>query len=102
MENILVTVGYMAFLFGLMYLLIIRPQKKKTKQAEEMKSSLRTGDTVITIGGIVGKVVSVKPDEFTLEVKGSKVKMTFKKWALSAIEKASNDTEEVVDPAEVE
>ena len=101
-QNLIVTIGYMAFLFGLMYLLIIRPQKKKSKQVADMRNSLKTGDTIVTIGGLIGKVTNIKEEEFTIETTGSKVKMTFKKWALSAIEKPSTQTEKIETSSEAE
>ncbi|HAS74815.1 MAG TPA: preprotein translocase subunit YajC [Clostridiales bacterium UBA8960] len=92
------TVGlilYMGFFFGLMYFLIIRPQKKKTKQLTDLRNSVRSGDEVVTIGGVVGKVLNVKDDEFTLEVGAAKTKLKFKKWAISSIEKANSTAVEV-------
>ena len=86
---------YMAFFFALMYFLIIRPQKKKSKQAADLRNSVRTGDYVTTIGGIVGKVTKVKEEEFTLEVGSAKTKLQFKKWAISTVDKASNSAVEV-------
>ncbi|GAB6108802.1 preprotein translocase subunit YajC [Fusibacter bizertensis] len=92
------TVGlilYMGFFFGLMYFLIIRPQKKKTKQLNDLRGSVKAGDQVVTIGGLVGKVINVKEDDFTIEVGAARTKLTFKKWAISTIEKASTDAIEV-------
>lgn len=92
------TVGlilYMGFFFGLMYFLIIRPQKKKTKQLNDLRGSVKAGDQVVTIGGLVGKVINVKEDDFTIEVGAARTKLTFKKWAISTIEKASADAIEV-------
>lgn len=99
MENTMGLILYMAFFFGLMYFLLVRPQKKKTKQMTELRNSVKSGDTVVTIGGIVGKVLNSKEDEFVLEVGSNKTKLTFKKWAISAIEKQSDAP---IDPAEVE
>lgn len=86
---------YMGFFFALMYFLIIRPQKKKTKVMADLRNSVRAGDEIVTIGGIVGKVLNVKDDEFTLEVGAARTKLTFKKWAISTIEKASAEEVEV-------
>ena len=49
-------------LMAVMYFFMIRPENKRKKQAEEMRNSLKKGDTITTIGGIVGKIVMVKPD----------------------------------------
>ena len=53
------TVGYLIFmvlLFAVMYFILIRPQKKKDKEAKAMQDSLQVGDEIVTIGGIVGLV----------------------------------------------
>ncbi|MCD4711935.1 MAG: preprotein translocase subunit YajC [Clostridiales bacterium] len=102
MESTLGLILYMGFFFGLMYFLLVRPQKKKTKQLNELRSNIRSGDVVVTIGGIVGKVMSVKEDEFVLEVGAAKTKLTFKKWAISAIEKASAEEVASVDVETIE
>jgi len=86
---------YMAFFFALMYFLIIRPQKKKSKQLTDLRNSVRAGDTVTTIGGVVGKVAKVKEDELVLEVGSAKTKLHFKKWAISTIDKANPSAVEV-------
>lgn len=95
MNSTIGLVLYMAFFFGLMYFLIIRPQKKKTKQLSDLRNSVRAGDEVVTIGGIVGKVLNVKDDEITLEVGAAKTKLKFKKWAISTIEKSTGAAVEV-------
>jgi preprotein translocase subunit YajC len=80
----------MLIIYGLLfvgiYFVMIRPQQKKTKQEEEMRSNLEIGDEVITIGGIKGRVVSIKDDEsFMLETGPDRTKIQFQKWALSTI-----------------
>jgi preprotein translocase subunit YajC len=52
----------LALVFGVMYFLTIRPQQQRVKQLRQMVDNLRRGDTVITAGGIVGKVAKVKDD----------------------------------------
>lgn len=93
-------IAYLAFFFGLMYFLMIRPQNKKNKQLQELRNSLKSGDQVVTIGGIVGKIMTVKEDEVIIEVGASKTKLTFKKWAISVVEKAA--IEEAKDVAYLE
>lgn len=68
--------------FVIMYFLIIRPQNKKEKQATAMRNSIEVGDGVTTIGGIVGRVASIKEDTFVLETGSDRVKMRFKRWAI--------------------
>lgn len=57
-----------ALLFGLMYLLFIRPQSKRRKQAEQMQRELGVGDKIITIGGLYGTVTSADDDSVNLEI----------------------------------
>lgn len=73
-------------LFVGIYFIMIKPQSKKRKEEEEMRQSLEIGDEVITIGGIKGRVVSIKDDEsFILETGPDRTKMLFQKWAISTI-----------------
>ncbi len=74
-------------MFGLMYLLIIRPENKKKKKAEEMRNSLSLGDEITTIGGITGKVVQVTEDTITFETGEDRVRIQVKKWAISTTAK---------------
>ncbi len=73
----------------LLYFMMIRPENKRKKQAEQMRSSLRVGDEVVTIGGITGTVVSVKDDRFVIETGADQVRIEFMKWALSSNETAA-------------
>ena len=74
-------------MIGLFYFLMIRPENKRKKEAEQMRSALKEGDKITTIGGIVGTVVSVKDDKFVIETGADQVRIEFAKWALS-----TNDT----------
>ena len=65
------------------YFMLIRPENKRKKEAEEMRSSVKTGDKITTIGGIVGTVVNVKDERFVLETSADQVRIEFEKWALS-------------------
>lgn len=57
----------MVLLFGVMYFVMIRPQKKKQKEEQQMRDSIEVGDEITTIGGIVGRVVTVKDDSIIIE-----------------------------------
>ena len=70
-------------MLAMMYFMLIRPESKRKKEAEEMRSSLKTGDNVTTIGGITGTVVDVKEDKFVLETGADRVRIEFAKFALS-------------------
>ena len=79
----------LVLMFGLMYFLMIRPENKRKKEAEQMRSALRVGDKVTTIGGITGTVVHVKDEKFVLETGADQVRIEFEKWALSSNETAA-------------
>ncbi|MDO4608774.1 MAG: preprotein translocase subunit YajC [Clostridia bacterium] len=69
-------------MFGAMYLFIIRPQKKKEKEEKKMRENLQVGDEILTIGGIYGRVISLKEDSIVIESKSDHSKMTIARWAL--------------------
>ncbi len=72
-----------ALLFGLLYLFMIRPQQKKRKAEEEMKKNIEVGDDITTIGGICGRVVSIKDDDsIIIETGAEKNKIKFMRWAI--------------------
>ncbi len=87
--NLLVSLLPLIVLFGMLYFVMIRPENKRKKEAEAMRNALKTGDQVITIGGIVGTVVSVKDDRFVMETSADQVRIEFAKWALSTNETAA-------------
>ncbi len=72
-------------LFAIMYFMMIRPENKRKKKAQEMRDNLKKGDTITTIGGIIGKVVAVNNDTFVIETSEDRVRMEFAKWALSNV-----------------
>ena len=73
---------------GVFYFMMIRPENKRKKEAEQMRSSMKSGDKVTTIGGIMGTVVDVKSESFVLETGVDQVRVEFAKWALSTNETA--------------
>ena len=79
----------LAVFMGLMYFLLIRPQRKKEKEISEMRASLGVGDEIVTIGGIVGKVVKIGEEELVIQVGSDKTKILVKKWAISSLERKS-------------
>jgi len=75
-------------MFLIFYFMLIRPENKRKKEAEAMRSAMKKGDKVTTIGGITGTVVDVKEDKFILETGADQVRIEFAKWALSSNESA--------------
>lgn len=65
------------------YFLIIRPQKKQEKKEAEMRNALQIGDEVVTNGGIVGIVFSIKDDTLVIETGSDRSKIRVMKWAIA-------------------
>ena len=76
------TILLMALLFGVMYFMMIRPQKKKQKEEQEMRDAIQIGDEITTIGGICGRVVTVKEDSLVIETGADRNKMKITRWAI--------------------
>ncbi len=72
------------------YFFLIRPENKKKKKLEDMRNQLAVGDEITTIGGIVGKIVSIKDDLITFETGEDRVRIQVTKWAISTTGKDTN------------
>ena len=79
---------------ALFYFMLIRPENKRKKEAEQLRSAMKNGDKVTTIGGITGTVVDVKSDKFVIETGADQVRIEFMKWALSTNETAEEAAKE--------
>ena len=77
------TIIMLAAMFAIMYFMMIRPENKRKKQAQEMRDSLKKGDVITTIGGIVGRVVFVDTNTLVIETSEDRVRMEITKWAVS-------------------
>lgn len=73
------------------YFVLIRPQKKREKQEKEMRNSIEIGDGVTTIGGIIGRVVSMKDDTLLIESGSDRTKLRINRWAIQSVEKLKLD-----------
>ncbi len=96
------TIGYIVMFVGIIvvfYFLMIRPQKKREKEANEMRDNLRVGDEVTTIGGIVGKIVSLREETFVLETTKDKTHIRFLRAAIRSVDVRAEDS---VDPTKRE
>ena len=89
-KNMIISIVYMVALFAIFYFLFIRPQRKKEKQLDQLRSSLEVGQMVTTIGGMLATVAKVEDDFVVLEVGPNRTKMPFKKWAIASVEKQEN------------
>lgn len=72
-------------LFVVMYFLLIRPQKKREREINAMRSGVQVGDEIITIGGICGKIVKTKEESLIIQVGADKLKFEIMRWAVSKV-----------------
>ena len=88
----------MILIFVVFWFFLIRPQRKKDKEAQEMLNNLKVGDRVCTIGGIYGTIMRIKDDVLTGEVGEAKTPMVFARWAIKNIDTLSvtNDSEQLI------
>lgn len=95
-------------IFAALWFFMIRPQKKRDNETKRMRNSLQEGDEIVTIGGIIGKVLNVKEDSVVVYVGSDKTKLEFKKWAIGEVSKktekpakaeaAKEEAEETAEP----
>ena len=85
----------MVIMFAVFYFMLIRPENKRKKEAEQMRSTVKNGDKIVTIGGIAGTVVNVKENRIVIETGADQVRIELEKWAIS-----SNETAEAAAKAE--
>lgn len=90
-SGLIATFAFPVLMLVALYFMMIRPQRKKEKETQNMRNSIEIGDGITTIGGIVGHVVSIKEDTFVLETGNDRVKMRFKRWAIQDVEKLNLD-----------
>ena len=83
------TVIMLVVMVAVFYFMLIRPENKRKKEAEQMRSSVRKGDKITTIGGVVGTVVDVKENNVVVETSADQVRIEFAKWAISSNETAA-------------
>lgn len=81
------------------YFFGIRPQKKQEKEAQDMRNSLCVGDEITTIGGIIGKVVSIKEETMIIETGRDHTRIRFLKSAVRSVDVHAEDTKEAQEKA---
>ena len=80
-------------MFVAMYFLTIRPQKKAEKEANEMRNNLEIGDEVTTIGGIIGRIVSIKDETCVIETTKNGTKIRILKQAVRNVDVKAEDAQ---------
>ena len=81
----------MVLMLVIFYFMLIRPENKRKKEAEQMRSAVKKGDKIVTIGGIVGTVVDVKENKIVMETGADQVRIEFEKWAISTNQTAADN-----------
>ena len=87
-----ITIAMIALVFAVFYFLLIRPEKKRERAAQEMRAALQVGDEVTTIGGIIGKVVSIKEETFVLETTRDRTRIRFLITAIRSVDVKAEDS----------
>ncbi len=85
-------IGIMVLMFVLFYFFMIRPEKKRKKEEQKMRDSLQVGDEIITIGGIHGRIISLKEKTMVIESVSDHSKITIERWALQSNLTVHDDT----------
>ena len=99
-SGLMSTIIMLVLMVGVFYFMIIRPENKRKKDAENLRASIKTGDKITTIGGIVGTVVNVKEDKIVLETGADQVRIELAKWGVSTNETAAEAKKEEAKKAE--
>ena len=81
----------MVVLIAVFYFFMIRPENKRKKKAQEMRDNLAVGDTITTIGGIIGKIVAVRDNTIVIETSDDRVRMQLTKWSVSSVGKQTEE-----------
>ena len=79
----------MIAMVAVFYFMLYRPESKRKKEAEQLRNSIKTGDKITTIGGVIGTVVHVKDEKIVIETGADQVRVEFAKWAISSNETAA-------------
>lgn len=79
------TFAPLVILVVVFYFFMLRPQKKRQKQEQEMRNALQVGDEVVTIGGIIGRVVSIKDETILIETGSDRAKVRIQRWAIQSV-----------------
>ena len=83
-SNVLM-IGLLVVVFGFMYFFTIRPQRKRDKALKAQVAKMAVGDTVVTIGGLVGTIANIQDDNITVTTSVAHTMVTYKKSAISTI-----------------
>ncbi len=91
------TILMLVVMVAIFYFLLIRPQKKQEKEAQNMRDSLSVGDEITTIGGIIGEIVSIKDETITIETSKAGTKMRLLKSAVRSVDVSAADKKKALE-----
>lgn len=84
MDQNVMTIVMLVVMLAVFYFMLIRPENKRKKEAEKMRSGLAVGDVITSIGGIVGTICAVKENTVVIESGADRVRIELTKWAVSS------------------
>jgi len=82
MGGTLAMIAYLVVIVGVLYFVMIRPQRNRTKKEKELRENIQVGDEIVTVGGIYGRIVSLKEDSVIVESPADRSKHRIAKWAI--------------------
>ena len=82
------------FMLVLLYFVMIRPQKKQEKEVANMRNNLQVGDEITTIGGIIGKIVSIKEETIMIETGHDRTKIRLLRTAVRCVDVHAEDAQD--------
>ena len=89
----------MVALVAIMYFMMIRPQKKRQKEEQELRASIEIGDEIVTIGGIVGRVVTIRENDLIIETGSDRNKLKIERWAVNTNRTKMEQRQKEIDAA---
>ena len=89
----IISFAMIALMFGALYFFMIRPQKKQEKETNAMRNNLQVGDEITTIGGIIGKIISIKEETCVIETGRDRTTMRILKSAVARVDVHAEDAE---------
>ena len=80
-------------MFVVLYFFMIRPQKKQEREVNNMRNNLQVGDEITTIGGVIGKIVSIKEETIVIETSHDRTKIRFLRSAVRCVDVKAEDAQ---------
>ena len=88
------SIGLIVIMFVVLYFFMIRPQKKQERATNEMRNNLKVGDEITTIGGIIGKIISIKEETVMIETGHDRTKIRILKSAVRNVDVHAEDAQD--------